>query len=696
MGLIDIVRVLEKVGFVDVPYLENELEAEGKTEVIKEKVVERYARSLPSVRYFFGRESEMSEISSAFTDGYRFVVVYGLAGIGKTTLAAKYVEKNVSPDNVFWHRFYSWDDVRSFLLELGEYLEDRGIPDVCNIIKERRNVFPLLAHPLMKKLAKTEVFFVLDDFHIASDDIVELMVMIKNEANRLKGAKFLILSREHKPFYDVRDTVLSKKIWEMKLSGLDEDSILKLYKAVSDENVSKEDILSLMEVSKGHPLAVELIGARRISGGDFESLLDMDEFLENEIFSKLTDPEKNLLLFMSVARIPLDVDCLLLEKTLRRKKENIVLVPLTHEVLFDGNALSSLLLKHLVLREGKNLFAHDIVCEFFSKWPSLKIKRAVHRKWASYIFTSLQSKMAAHPPLEQGEKGDMDFLTKDDENIFLALFHHLKEANEIRLLGPVVLRFKKIFPIVFRQEELVQIFEGDYLDDLSGSDRGVIFALLGDLHYQIGNMDAAIANYYRSLTDVFYDMIEEEKRDEHGKEKPRKEDIRSVVIGIVDIFSSIKQHPRCLNIEDIRNSLTIGLKTGRLLMKKGRWHETKRLFKEGMKLADQYEIIEIKADYLAAIGWIHHHLGDIERSRKYYDDCLDTLIDHHDIPGAIRKNLALGRACARKRDLEKAIVYFDVCMNYFEKVDVAQPPGEGIAHIGDHYLKMLFSTYLGE
>ena len=698
VGLIDIVRVLEKYGHLDVSYLEKRTKGGEKAEIEKKKAPKKPKRNIPSVRYFFGRESELREISSAFEKGSQFVVVYGLAGIGKTTLASKYVEKNVSNDSIFWHRFYSWDDIRTILLELGEHLEDRGITGICKDINERTNVYPLLVHPIIKNLADTEVFFVMDDFHNAGDDIVELMVMLKNEAKRLKGARFLLLSREHRPFFDVRDTLLSKMIIEMELSGLDEDSVLELYKAASDENVSKEDLGTLIEVSKGHPLAVELIAARRTPGGDLGSLSDMDGFMENEIFSQLSIPEKNLLLLVSVARIPADVDCLLFERTLARKNDGVVLIPSVGESLFGGDTLHSLLVKHLVLRENRKLFAHDIVCEFFSKWPSLKIKRAVHMRWASYLFSILKKNTGPNTDTEPGRREAIKYLTKDDEDILLALFHHLREAAKTTLLAPAILRFRSSLPKVFRQEELVRIFEGDHLNDLSKRDRGVVLALLGDLHYRIGSMDVAIKYYYRSQTDRFHEIIDGIENDDtrKGKGTSKRDDVLGAVTGMREIFSLVEQHQEPLGISDIRDTLIIGLKTGRFLMKKGMWEEGELLLKEGFKIADRYGLTEIKADYLAAVGWIYHHLGELESSRKYYDECLDTLIDHHDIPGAIRKNLALGRACAREKDLEKAIRYFEMCMNYFENKDPDHHSGEVVTHIGDHYLKMLFSTYMGE
>ncbi len=291
--MIDLIRTLEKKGYIDMASLivvtkEEDVPPPAPSEKKK------HNESIPGLRHFFGRGKEINDIKTAFGKGYRFVVIYGLAGIGKTTLGARYAGNNVPDESVFWHRFYSWDDKRSLLLELGEFLRGRGRPqliDTMGRFADKTNI-PGIARTLIESLEKGNFFFVFDDFHIASDDIVELMVMMKNEAAHFDRARFLILSREKKKFYDVRDTILEKKIFEMKLQGLDGDSVKKLLSAVTETPVTPGCLSSLMEISKGHPLAVELIGAKMSEGVAPEDLHDMSEFMENEIFSKL-DPTEN-------------------------------------------------------------------------------------------------------------------------------------------------------------------------------------------------------------------------------------------------------------------------------------------------------------------------------------------------------------------------------------------------------------------
>ncbi len=694
--LIDLICVLEKKGVIDASDLEEKSAAADIPERKKPKAVKERKSPIPTIRYFFGRKKEMAEISSAFSDGYRFVVIYGIAGIGKTTLSARFAEKNHSSKNVFWHRFYSWDDRQSILMELGEFLEGMGLPELANLMARSTGKInlPAIQRTLFDVLGNADIFFVLDDFHLASPDIVELMVMLKNQARIFRRSRFLVLSREQKKFYDVRDTLVNKNIWEMELTGLDETSVEQLYRAVSEVQPDRNDLTSLMKLSKGHPLAVELMGARKLGDEAFHALEDMEDFLENEIFSNLEHMEEEMLRFISITRTPMEVDCVFFGSTLALKGNELTLVPPDDEERFHWSTLTSLLSKNLVMRDGKKIYAHDVITDFFSKRSMGKPLLTAHKKRASYLFKIMNDDLETRVRERSGGDARSHHLTKEEEDSFLAFFHHLKEAGDPELLAPAVLRFKFFYPLLFRQEELGKLIHGSYLADLSAGDRWRICSVLGDINASLDKDSEAISFYNDSLWGII------EEKYGAGRKPKTFGDCSDMNSGndrvrTLKYISYITEHREDFTDESIRNTLVLGLKLGRILMKNGDWDEARRLFEAGSELSSLCHSYELKADYLAAEGWTHHHLGDLGRAKKDYDECLSTLIDCTSLPGALRKNLSLARESAARGYMDKAMGYFDICMNYFEKRKVEDPSVDVLEHVGDHFLKMLFTTYFG-
>jgi len=238
------------------------------------------------------------------------------------------------------------------------------------------------------------------------------------------------------------------------------------------------------------------------------------------------------------------------------------------------------------------------------------------------------------------------------------------------------------------------LIHGSYLADLSAGDRWRICSVLGDINASLAKDSEAISFYNDSLWGII------EEKYGAGRKPKTFGDCSDMNSGndrvrTLKYISYITEHREDFTDESIRNTLVLGLKLGRILMKNGDWDEARRLFEAGSELSSLCHSYELKADYLAAEGWTHHHLGDLGRAKKDYDECLSTLIDCTSLPGALRKNLSLARESAARGYMDKAMGYFDICMNYFEKRKVEDPSVDVLEHVGDHFLKMLFTTYFG-
>ncbi|NIP34323.1 MAG: AAA family ATPase, partial [Thermoplasmata archaeon] len=72
---------------------------------------------------FHGREEEL-DLLRDMVAGRRFVVVHGIAGIGKTTLAVRLLEDLRKETNVLWVTLHSWDTLSGVFNQLAGFLAD--------------------------------------------------------------------------------------------------------------------------------------------------------------------------------------------------------------------------------------------------------------------------------------------------------------------------------------------------------------------------------------------------------------------------------------------------------------------------------------------------------------------------------------------------------------------------------------------
>lgn len=688
IGMVFLVRSFEEVGTIRL-YSMNEGPAAPQSAEDGNDVKSIRSNRLPATRYFFGRVRELNEMKEVFADGYRFAVIYGIAGIGKTTLAARFAQ-TYGPEKVFWHRFYSWDNRRSLLVDIAEFLKELGITELKDFLKQhpRHDDFPLLAREIVRLLEKVDVLFVMDDLHTAAPGIVELLRMLKDACEGFRRARFIICSREKRGFYDVRDTMVWGKVREMELTGLDRDSIRSLRQQVTDSEVGPEELETIMRLSRGHPLAVELMAATTSSTGRACAPCELGEFLEGEILQNLSGKERELLRFLSIARVPVEMDCLFFSGRLERTGDGISLGRIADARSYNWDTITVLLEKKLITRAGDELSSHDVVKDFFHTRTTPEERRNIHLKRASYLYKGISERL----PGPEGSGGGRlpPELPERDEERLLAFFHHLREADEFRLIAPAVARLGPMLTLVYRQEELAGFLGGGYLEHLSPEDSSVILAGAGDLEARLGRTEKALDSYTRSLACLFQGTGSDGMRKpvSTGKYLPGKRSWKAAA----ELFSTLKENGGSLDNGELDRILRTGVKIGRLLLKEGWWTEAGSVFHSGSEIAGSAGMDEFRADYLAWIGWTFRQLGEVERSRQYYDMCFETLLCCDRVPGAVRRNLSEGMSSIRDGQLEEAIVHFERCMNYLECREPGDLSMETTAHVVDHYLQMLLSS----
>jgi len=261
---------------------------------------------LPPIRWYYGREDIEQEIMARIREeGTSAIVAYGIAGIGKTTLARHMVENGLAERNVWWWKLHEWDTPRTILLSLSEFLKTAGKPKTHGYVSTQ----PLLdvnesIRILAGDITSLRPVIIFDDYHTASMETVQLFKALL-ECSRTASLTLLFLGRERKVFYDRRDVLIHRRVSEFEISSLTRKNTLKFLDGLK---VPPEKRETMADVTKGHPLSIELI--KMMNGKTLRPNIDVVRFFHEEIISMLAPEEKSALQCLSVYRAPVPLEAL--------------------------------------------------------------------------------------------------------------------------------------------------------------------------------------------------------------------------------------------------------------------------------------------------------------------------------------------------------------------------------------------------
>ena len=294
----------------------------------------------PRTKRFVGRQAEL-DLLTREGEGPRVFVLQGMAGIGKSSLAARACELLRGRRPLFWHRVRAWDSSQSVLSSLGSFLAAVGRPGLRAILA--RGEADRVSEVLREDLPGTHAFLVFDDAHEGGKEVLGLLGILKDAAAGAQDLRVVVLTRKAVHFYDRRDVVLSKVVSEMELGGLKPEEV-ETFLADGHE----AHLAEMASRLGGHPLFLELVRATAHPVLDAETLDDVRHFIEEEIYAELSEPERHMMKLASLYRVPVPREALFLHAST------------------SHDTLAGLLKRSLVRREGERAFGlHDSIRAFF-------------------------------------------------------------------------------------------------------------------------------------------------------------------------------------------------------------------------------------------------------------------------------------------------------------------------------------------
>ncbi|MCD6382869.1 MAG: tetratricopeptide repeat protein [Thermoplasmata archaeon] len=407
----------------------------------------------PIPKVFYGREKELRELSEwCDEEPSGFYVITGIAGIGKTTLAAEFIRRQRTYYNIFWKKIRRWDSLKSILSSLSFFLQSLGRPRLKSLLASEKGIQMGEAVQILRDdLNGSDSILVFDDFQRASDELLNFFSSLKEALEDTTGVKILLIGRHIIPIYDRREVILEKYVREMVLEGLDEESSKKLLgEKVKDDEVFQR----IYTITKGHPLFLKIISTTREPVGE----IDIKRYIYEEIFKNLTQEEIDLLSVASIYRLPVSSSAFFI-------KEDI-----------DFKTIDNLVEKNLLQEISYDMYeVHDIIKEFFYRRLTPVKRRRFHRAAAQYY-------------LEQGEK----------RLLVEAAYHYIRASEVYKALKILLTHGEDLISLGMTDEfysTLLKINEKDVPGELKAN----YFYLKGEAEVILGRWDAALKTLKSAL-----------------------------------------------------------------------------------------------------------------------------------------------------------------------------------------------------
>jgi len=326
-----------------------------REEVLKKKVAAlrggyvEHLETMPPLKYFFGRKKELADLEKALKR-YEFIVITGLAGIGKTTITKKYVLNLRGSHNLFWYDVHKWTTFHGLVESMGGFFHDLGYSHLQTLSRENKDFSIEEVESVLRSfIGQCEGILIIDDFEKANPSMVEFFGMLLRLVENLRGMKVVMCARviPEPHFYDRRDVLTRNLVYEYPLQGLDFESCREMLEA-HNVNITTEQLNQLWTKMGGHPLFFEIIQSGVDLSRITEEVRDIGKYLYQEIFKALSEEERKILGYFSVFRHAVQEDVFFFD-------ENITV-----------ETLEKLRERALIVPEKDNHYeTHDVIKEFF-------------------------------------------------------------------------------------------------------------------------------------------------------------------------------------------------------------------------------------------------------------------------------------------------------------------------------------------
>jgi len=673
MRSVDIIRYLDENCVLDVRMLSADLIERDLSKHVEKQLVTSLG-DLPRLRHFYGREKELDNMCNLLDARATTLMIPGIAGIGKTTMASKLIERFMHRRNLFYHRCQDWEGSRSFFESIADWLANIGDSTFADYIATTPVPKPAdSARLLIDALGGAPSLIVIDDFHKISD--TTLHQTFQAIALGLLGSEeeigLVMFSRSFKPVVPAKDAEGRIASLVLPLDGLDSDSGRKLLS--SYEDLGEEQWLYIHGISRGHPLVLELIN-RGASAGAFHETLE--NYVTVEIFSKLSGEQKRLLSALSIYREPVPLGALAEQDLDTDELDSLVEQGLARQVETDIYDVHDLIREFLLrsLDEKMKIDSHSKCAEWYSKakqTPGFTIELIYH------LINSNSNEEAAKIIVEDGRGlvslGHMELLGLI-ENIELSEIILESKTSINQLQG-------EIMALLGRFEDAKEVFteaQNGALKLKNVPVQAEVLSALADIALKQGNLEDALSMHNDALKNFI------ELGDATGAARTynnmgyllrRKNDRSKALESYGEVETILEQNE---NIELISAQLILA----RSFLDLGEIERARKHALDAFEKSDNSENQQIHARAQAVLGRYHAKIGDLDVASHHYSNALEAMGEEGDILSMVDITILLGEVLQDAGRTEEAMEHFREALIIAEANDLRMQIGELLTRLG--------------
>jgi tetratricopeptide (TPR) repeat protein len=650
-----------------------------------------------------------------YIENHRILLISGVAGIGKTTIARALVD--LRPLNVpepFWFNFNQNKDAK-----LGDILERLALylnaPEIVAFESEKREPGQSDVDKLIDKLQKrSQVWLIFDDLSTILEDQyfadkgIELLFSSLRYGTH--NAKILITSRIV-PILENGESLIDVTEGEERqhLKGLTTDFEIDYLSRNGLDQLKPEKLKELAQSVDGNPLALKLLVELVKEFGVEDILKDLSIYSEEKentilkarkLFYKLSGNEKELLERISVYREPVNMKCLKEMFTENTPK----------------NAVKKLIDKSLLETDyNGNYWLHPLVQEF--AYNDLENKKAVHIIAVKYY-------LSLPLPEKPSEKKDVQSL--------IEAYYHAYMGGEYDLAADIILRSNLDYFLGLWGDSrtLIEIYEKllhtDHLENgIYLKDKHIFGAILGSLglaYSNLGKPKIAI-DYYKQALEISrkigdrhsegnnlgnlgltYNILGEPRKaiecyeqalkisrcmgDKYG-EGADLGNLGLAYSNLGELTKAIKCYQQALNI-----SIEIGDKRGEgnrlgnlgnIYSELGENTKAIKCYQQALNISIEIGDRLGEGNHLRNLGLAYSNLGETRKAIEYYEKALKISIEICDNRGSENSLGNLGLAYSHLGEPRKAIEYYERALKI--SIEIGDKRGEGtdLGNLGNVY-----------
>tara|TARA_Y100001968_G_scaffold332869_1_gene392775 strand:- start:2541 stop:4955 length:2415 start_codon:yes stop_codon:yes gene_type:complete len=669
---VDMLRYMDDSGTIDLSGLTPELVERDLSKHIEKQLVS-YLNDLPRTRRFYGREKELDVMANLLEAKSASILVPGIAGIGKTSLSTKILDRFTHRRNLLYHRCQDWEGSRAFLEACAEWLSAVGNNDLSDYLASSPVPQTNMAVNLISNgLSESPSLIVIDDLHKVGDEtLYSILRELTLRINTLKEVGLVMFSRSFRMVVPESDQSGNIVTLVMPLQGLDAESSRQILTAMP--KMDSDQFTHIYSLSRGHPLILELINRGNVAE-TFHATLEA--FVEKEIFSRLSGSEKRLLGAIAVFREPIPVQAI-------------------HQVEGSVDLLDDLVEKGLARQsDAENFDVHDLVREFLLRSMDEEMKNSLHSSAVNW------------------------YRDKDDPADRIEFIYHLSHTGDEDGIAEVLIAEGHGL-VSSGHTELLTILNSLESSDFDSKSRGLIRELKGDILTIQGRWDEAEEEYDAAtkhigggsaghelarLLSARADIAVKRGAMDDSLELHRK--ALEIQISIRDAVGAARSYNNMGHIfrrrRDTRRALEVygnvedllekekdqGLNDARIRLASA-FIEMGELDRAREHALSAYENTkESDQDFLharsrAVLGRYYAKISDNDLALFHYSGALDTLSDQNDPQSTVEVEMLLGQVLIDAGRREEAAEHYLNGLAVAESNDFRMLQGELLARLGE-------------